>query len=98
IAEAGTTPARTTPQGTVAGSDEHSKNMASLREELDLVLERLNGLPNAIGEAYTINVTSFEDAIGAIDAAVQRSVLTQQQATAMKLDLARKEQDVMMET
>lgn len=86
------------PKGTRLGADEHAKEMEKFRAELDLVLEKLNGLPNALGEMYTINVTSFQDAIGAIDTAVDRSVMTQEQATRKKLELARQEQDTLMET
>ena len=79
-------------------TSEMSKDMEKLREELDLVLDRLNGLPNVIGEAYTINVTSFQDAIAAIDRAVQQSVLTQEQATRMKLRLTEQEQNAYKQT
>ena len=77
---------------------ESRKELDEMLDQLDLVMDRLYGLPNVIGEAYTINVTSFQDALAAIDEAVMKGALTQERATQMKLRLTEQEQNAYKQT
>lgn len=75
-----------------------SKALQAAREELDLYLEKLNGVPALFQNAFTFDTAGYEEAIARVDAATKNSVVTAQQAAAMKLGLQRREQDEILNT
>jgi hypothetical protein len=73
-------------------------DLPKMREELDAFIDKLNGLPVLMGQSFAFDATPFLDAMAKIDAATKAQAISASQGSRMKLQLARQEQDEILNT
>lgn len=89
------------PSPKEVGLPVNTEGLQLLQRDVDDLLQKLSGLPNAFDEAFTVNSTSYDDVRQAIDtvtAAYRNQTEVVHRMHQMKLQLARQEQDTIMET
>lgn len=72
--------------------------MKAQRDEVDDFISRLQGLPVLMGESFAFDAKPFEQAMQKVIAAEQAGALATRDATRMKMQLKKQEQDVILDT